>query len=388
MSQIVSMPAPANAAATAEPMIGNPARTVTELRAMSFRGLARMYIPEEREFYFRLRATANGIVPEGRSRRYAAIALIGLATEKPHDCAVALRGHTPLVACSRLAQDVATVTNLGDVALSSWAAHLLGSPDRDHIWRRLVELASPDVAQPTVEVSWALTAACLQKDLDKNGLAHKLAARLMNAFPRNSRVFPHVLGASRAQVACYADMVYPIQALSYYHMLSSDPKALEIATQAAARIVEAQGPEGQWWWHYDVRSGRVIEGYPVYAIHQDAMGPMALFALRDAGGPDHSAAIRKGLDWLYHSPEIDGSLIDPHADIIWRKVWRREPGKFSRYAQAAASYLHPSIRIPGLNALFPPKSIDAENRPYHLGWLLHAWPAARAAAWDRKTRGA
>ena len=42
------------------------------------------------------------------------------------------------------------------------------------------------------------------------------------------------------------------------------------------------------------------------------MAPMALFALMDAGGADHSAAIRKGLEWLWYSPEIDGACSSHH----------------------------------------------------------------------------
>ena len=363
--------------------LGAPARTVGELRAMSFRGLARMYLPEERAFVFRLRCTDQGIVSEGRSRRYAAIALIGLATETAEDCAVALRGHTPHDPLNKLAEEVDGVTNLGDVALATWAAQALKSPHQEKFWKRLHTLASADKPQPTVEVAWSLYAACLLRHLDKDGLAPKLAARLMQGFSQKARVFPHVLGKSRAHVACFADMVYPIQSLSLYSQVYGDQAALNAASLGAATICERQGPAGQWWWHYNVRTGGVVEGYPVYAIHQDAMGPIALCALAQHGGPDYSAAIRKGLDWLWHAPEINGSLIDPRADIIWRKVARREPKKLTRYLKASASYLHPSLGVPGIDWVLPPRIIDAECRPYHLGWLLHAWPAARAAKWDR-----
>jgi hypothetical protein len=44
-----------------------------------------------------------------------------------------------------------------------------------------------------------------------------------------------------------------------------------------------------------------------------------------------------------------------------------------RYLQSAVSRVHPSFRIPAIDALFPPGAIDYEDRPYHLGWLLYAW---------------
>ena len=65
---------------------------------------------------------------------------------------------------------------------------------------------------------------------------------------------------------------------------------------------------------------------------------------------------------------------------MWRKVARREPGKLTRTMQAAASAMHPALRAPGTDTLFPPVAIDWECRPYHLAWILYAWSPARLAA--------
>lgn len=360
--------------------------SIARLRAMAMRGLPRMYRPDERLYAFCLRKTREGIVSEGLSRRYTAITLIGLAAEEQGVARAAAGGLSLHQVCDRLNQDIEQVSNLGDVALTLWAARAIGYPDRSRMWKQMVALLPLERAHPVVELSWALDAACIDPDAaEARVLREGLARRLLGSFSNGSRVFPHVLGASgtRSHVSCFADMVYPIHALSNYARLTGERQALDAAAAAAGKICELQGEDGQWWWHYDQRSGKVIEGYPVYAIHQDAMAPMALFALKDAGGPDFSKAIKKGLDWLVHSPEIQGSLIDNEADLIWRKVARREPGKLSRYAQAAASIIHSSLRIPGMNRLFPATTIDHEDRPYHLGWLLYAWPSARAERWDR-----
>jgi hypothetical protein len=147
---------------------------------------------------------------------------------------------------------------------------------------------------------------------------------------------------------------------------------------------ETQGPQGQWWWHFDARNGRVLEGFPVYSVHQDAMAPMALFALQDACDIDSGAAIAKGLAWLHSSPELGGaSLIDTEADLIWRKVARHEPGKVSRGVQAIASLVHPSLRAPGIDTVFKPGRVDFESRPYHMGWIFHAFPLDRIEAWSK-----
>jgi hypothetical protein len=179
--------------------------------------------------------------------------------------------------------------------------------------------------------------------------------------------------------------VYPIHALARCADRVGLPAARDVATRTARAICARQGPGGQWWWHYDWRTGRVVEPYPVYAVHQDSMAPMALLAVEHATGFDFSTPIARGLAWLAGAPELGGrSLVDETAGLIWRKVARREPRKLSRALQAAASGLHARLRVPGLDVLFPAGSIDHEDRPYHLGWILHAWPATRAAAWPER----
>jgi hypothetical protein len=357
------------------------------LREMAFRSLQRMYLPEERLFVFRLRKDDHRIISEGISRRYTAITLIGLAEEEQADVERVLSGHSLFEIGDRLRKDVSEMHSLGDVALTLWSAIAIGYDDRNEMWRRLHSLKPIDQPHPVVDLSWTLDALCRERDPSQEGFIDQVAERLLSSFHSGSAVFSHMVddrlqaGGARAHVSCFADMVYPIHALSRYFLRSGNPKALEAATQCAERICRLQGRDGQWWWHYDRRTGDVLEGYPVYAIHQDAMAPMALFALQEAGGPDFTREIQRGLQWLEHSPEIDASLVDLQADLIWRKVGRREPGKLTRYAHTTASKVHPSLRMPMVNRLFPPVKVDCEDRPYHLGWMFYAWPKDRVHSW-------
>ncbi len=353
-------------------------RLLSLLREYAYRGLRRMYRPEDGQFIFCLRKTDRGVVPEGISRRYTAIALIGLAGETPETQLAATHGDGTKKVCGQLMKDVGSVRNPGDVALLLWAAKAVGFDDRQKALDRLLSLGPADRSYPTVEIAWVLSALCVDNDPATGGLRERLARRLVDALGRRSFLFPHVLGdrggGLRSHVSCFADMVYPIHALSLYHRDSGNVDALDAASKSAKRICSLQGKDGQWWWHYDWRTGEVIEKYPVYAIHQDAMAPMALLALQEVSGIDFAKEIRKGISWLEHSPELGGSsLIDPEEGIVWRKVARREPGKLTRYLQATASRLHPAIRFPLADSLFPPTAVDYEDRPYHLGWFLYAW---------------
>lgn len=349
---------------------------ISRLRKLSLNALRRMYLPEQRLFVFTMRRGAHGVSPEGVSRRYTAITLIGLAEEPEGSARSVLAGHSSREVCERLASDVISADDLGNVALTLWAACAVGLEDRRKILARMIELDPAGRIHPTVEVAWALKALCEDKEVAVGDLRKVIADRLLGQFKPSIGVFPHILGTMngfRAHVSCFADMVYPIQALSAYYRWSGSKPALEAAAVCARRICELQGPAGQWWWHYDIRTGQVLEGFPVYSVHQDAMAPMALFELKDAGGPDYTESVWKGLDWILRAPEVNRPLLDENAGLIWRKVTHREPRKLCRYLQAAASRLHPSLRVPGLNILFPPVAVDYECRPYHLGWLLHAF---------------
>jgi hypothetical protein len=356
---------------------------------MAIRGLARMYRPNERLFAFRIRRRGEELLLEGSSHRYTAIALIGLAGEGQAVQASVLAGIGMRETCGRLVSELGRLDNLGDVALALWAASAACYPDRRSVVERLLALQPDEAAHPAVEIAWTLAALCADLDAPVGPLRNRLARRLVASFEPRSGMFPHIIGGRaggfRGHVCCFADLVYPVQALARYAEVFGDAEARDVALRCALAICARQGPEGQWWWHYDRRSGDVVERYPVYAVHQDAMAPMALFALERAAATDLRSPIARGLGWLAHASELGGgSLIDEGADLIWRKVARREPRKLSRYAQAAASRLYPAFRTPGLDMVFPPCVVDHEDRPYHLGWLLYAWPAPSAARWDER----
>ncbi|HET7695344.1 MAG TPA: hypothetical protein VFK57_06515 [Vicinamibacterales bacterium] len=358
-------------AATAMPEL------IARLRRLAAAALPRMYSDAAGRYVFTVRRAGGGLVPDGISNRYSAITLIGLAADGfdrwrlPYD---------PATLARTLMSELPACGNLGDAALIAWAASAIGV-DTAPAWREVRRLFEARASHPTVEVSWALAAATLDVGRAGADLQRRLSESVLTAWNPETGIFRHATGTrtSRAYVACYADQVYPIFALSRYAAASRPAgPALEAAASCATRICRLQGDAGQWYWHYDPRTGDVVEGYPVYAIHQDAMGPMALRAIKDAGGGNFDGEIDRGLGWLEHAPELGGgSLIDDEAGMLWRKVARREPMKLTRFVQAACTRVHSGLRAPGMDALFPPVAIDYEDRPYHWGWFLYAWAASQ-----------
>lgn len=370
---------------------------VAELRAMALGALPQMFDRDAGLFSFRVRPHRRGVVREGLSRRYTAMALVGLAGEAPDLTREILGGRSLVDVAAALVRGAGAHDSIGDLALVAWAARLAGV-EAGTLWPLVAARRPGELAYPTVEIAWTLTAAVADPTAATAPLCDGLADRLRRTMSAEG-LFPHhvpvrptasarAAALRRGHVACFADLVYPVMALAQHGQTTGDRSSTACAVAGASAMCRLQGDAGQWWWHYDYRTGRVLERYPVYAVHQDAMAPMALVAAGRAAGVSFDPAIAKGLRWLWHAPELDGgSLIDRGAGMIWRKVARREPRKLSRYAQAGASRLSSGLRVPGLDLMFPPRAIDYEDRPYHLGWVLYAWPAERAAAWRRLELG-
>ncbi|WP_242904287.1 hypothetical protein [Actinomadura terrae] len=365
---------------------------VEELLRRAVRGLPRMRTSEDGGFVFTMRG--DPARPAGTSVRYAAIVALGAAFLAEDDQRLALGGDTVAELVDALAARLEetgdqAVTSLGDIALICWAAAETGHGALEPVLARLTA-ADPRGDQPvfTVDAAWVVSALAAARDA---GAASGVKAHLERARDRllaglgERPLFAHEVGGTglvpryRAHVGCFADQVYPVQALAR----AGDDRSLAAADRVAGRICAAQGPAGQWWWHYDARTGGVVEGYPVYSVHQHAMAPMALLDLADAGGDGRLAAIAKGVRWLTGPAETGASLLpgeEPGEPVMtWRKVARDDPRKVVRGVRAASTRLRPGLRFRSLDRRFPPVATDRECRPYELGWLLHTWlsPTAR-----------
>ncbi|RYE88366.1 MAG: hypothetical protein EOP19_01580 [Hyphomicrobiales bacterium] len=352
-----------------------------ELCELAIAGLARMALPEL-HFPHTMRCigdhNGSGTVPEGVNLRYAIIVALGLAWTSPAVQRSVLQGKTAAELALACVEQAASSGEPGAVALAAWAAAEVAGVFAADLFKQLEGGLAADKVVQTVPCAWALTAALAARHLGSTAEVQHRASRLLLYSQAGNGLFGHLIparagGFARRHVGCFADQVYPIQALARLAHADDDRVALRTAEACAARIVELQGDAGQWWWHYDTRDGSVVEGYPVYSVHQHAMAPMALLDLFDAGGTDHRDAVVKGLRWIDERPETDEAIVSPEDDVVWRKVGRNEPPKLVRSIAAVTTALVPGWHLPGLGAAFRPGRIDRECRPYEFGWMLYAW---------------
>lgn len=349
------------------------------LEDLAERGLIEMFDTEQRLFCFTFRPTLKGMQRQGVSRRYTMIALLGLhRLESTRSSKTAV----PIgEVCNRLCEDLHWIDNIGDVGLLLWLS-ALASP---HHLTMLIEKLELDEALAncrlarsgsTTELAWLLTGTVYamrsRKDLlpKLEPLGEKVFHRLIaNQGPHG--FFGHLAtrwsGASfvRGRFGSFADQAYPIYALSRFGQFRQRTEAVERARRCADALCSAQGRLGQWWWHYDARSGRIAQRFPAYSVHQHGMAPMALFAAAEATGADYTAFIYRGIGWVARN-ELNEDLRDPFSKVVWRGV--QNTSAWQMYFREGVDYLIGSTLVP--NGLL---KINHECRPYELGWLLYAF---------------
>lgn len=355
----------------------NQAHTA-ELCEIAAAGLVNMFDPRRQLFCDIYNRTDAGMIRLGISHRYTMMTLLGLHRYQ-------LAGHrSPLPTepiLDEITRDTEWIENAGDLGLLLWTCAEL-SPDRvPEIYRTArvhdALLRSNDARQgATMEVAWYLTGlatACCAGYTDLSGISELIAVsrRILRENCGPFGIYGHLgrsgrlTGLARRRIGSFADQVYPTIAFARLAQALNDDDAREMARRTAGTMCRLQEPLGEWCWHYDSVSGKVVNRYPVYSVHQHAMGPMMLFAAAEATGSDFSREIYKGLEWITGNNELKLSLVEPTLGLIWRSV----------YLNRVDAYTDATLRFLG-SGHGPAKArpqIRYECRPYELGWLLYAF---------------
>lgn len=368
---------------------------------LALRGLERMLLPRSGVFCDRAIADGNGgLALVGISYRYSAMVAIGLAAWQS-------LGRDARFSISQIF-DRLVPWAIGDArpagtALVLWALCLAEDPRAADVARSISlrerNILSEEVNSGTMELGWILKAIAEGIRIGIGGLeqlAHSVCHKLVARQDPHSGLFS--LGGrqghrnplarwSAIHLGSFASQVYPTIGLAAYSSACSSDQALAAAMRCANRIRDLQGPAGQWWWIYHVAAATPAVRYPVYSVHQDAMGPMALLEVERAAKTHgtYSEAIMQSVNWINDHPELpDSALIDSECGVVWRAI-QRDPrtttgafglGAAERFRMHLRGWIGSSDRRE-----FWRGHVCRECRPYHLGWiLLAASMAAQASA--------
>jgi len=355
-------------------------REISQLCDLAATGLIQMFDPERRLFCYTYARTEEGMARKGISHRYTLMSLLGLhryeSSGRPSPITI-----QPIL--DNLLRDTSWITNTGDLGLLLWTCSEL-APDRLPQVYTDVKAANalmrfPDGQQGcSMEIAWYLTglaSSCLVGHTDLPGQVEQMAAarKILESNCGPSGIYGHLTRSKspkthlRRKIGSFADQVYPTIAFAQMSRALKDAKARQMALRTARTICQLQASMGEWCWHYNSVTGRVVNRYPVFSVHQHAMGPMMLFAAADATGSDFSDAIYKGLAWIRGQNELRLDFVEPSLNLIWRCL----------YLERAEAYLDTTLRALKLRrgeANGRPR-VRYECRPYELGWLLYAFAA-------------
>jgi hypothetical protein len=366
----------------------NRDKELPRLTNLALRALQRMQDRQSNLFAFNWNVDTGQLGPI--SERYSAMATIGLlaATARGIEVPIPL-DHVITALLGRL--DAMENRGPGDLALLAWAyAMLHGKASRPVLERLLpggkVEpLLAKLRTQQLASIGWTLSAfSFLYHKIEKSPLLEhacvSIADLIRSAFDFRTHLFRYHVERERGVKSmfgyhrCFGNFAvqsYPIYALSAYFQATGDERALRVANWCADKICSLQGPQGQWWWIYNVNRGTIADKFPVFAVHQDGMGPMALGKLSRVGKKDYHESIARSFHWLYGDNELGVSMIN------WEKNW------IIRAIQRKPIFYKPSYHLNLLRSRFSQTGLRSEKklafggmetldetRPYHMGWML------------------
>ena len=129
--------------------------------------------------------------------------------------------------------------------------------------------------------------------------------------------------------ACAGD-THPLRTQTYlllacyaYGELMGDDRAIQIANACTRKLIERQGPNGEWPWFFDAASGRVLDFYEVYSVHQYGMAPAFLMHAEQHGVFEARSAIVRGFNWVLGQNQLGRPMLVPDLHLSIRSQVRK-----------------------------------------------------------------
>jgi hypothetical protein len=232
---------------------------------------------------------------------------------------------------------------------------------------------------------WGLCAAAAGSRAAERA-AHDLFELLQRDFVDPRSLLPrHSASRLRRTAVSFGAIVYFLRSVHGYARLTGDTRAEAQFESGVRRVIEIQGPNGEWPWLTSPSSGRALEFYPVFAVHQDGMAMLFLHPALDAGLPGAREAIERSFGWVLGRNELGTSMYAHDPFRAFRSVERAallpklDAGSQQPRAGGASCYLRAvrsaALGRSGVVASTRRVRLNPECRSYHLGWLLYVWSA-------------
>jgi len=192
---------------------------------------------------------------------------------------------------------------------------------------------------------------------------------LKERFQGESGLFFDAPSGFRRRFASFATQTYLSIACYQYGEFTGDASALVMADTCVRNLIALQGPQGEWPWFFDAMSGRVLDFYEVYSVHQYGMAPALLEWAERFGRRGARDALVKGFNWVLGHNQLGRTMLVPELSLTIRSQVRKH--ELNSRAPRVLRALRNTWLGTG-EALIDSADVRVrlECRSYELGWIL------------------
>lgn len=202
--------------------------------------------------------------------------------------------------------------------------------------------------------------------------AAPLANYLSESFATETGLFCDSATGYRRRFATFATQVYLAVACYSYGEYAGDLEMVHLGNACARRLIELQGPQGEWPWLFDAERGEVADFYEVHSVHQYGMAPALLEFAERHSVEGASQALIRGFTWIFGENQLRRSMLMPSLQMSY-SAQARQGDMRGRSWRIVSAYLGRNARL-----ISPTKlTIRKECRSHELGWILWSFGERR-----------
>lgn len=202
-----------------------------------------------------------------------------------------------------------------------------------------------------------------------SALASELSAFLVARYYCHSGLFFDRARGVRRRFSSFATNTYLTLACYHYGHFANDQRFIEIANACTRKLISLQGPNGEWPWFFDTPTGRVVDFYEVYSVHQYGMAPAFLECAEQNGVTEARAALIKGFRWVLGDNQLGRSMLVPDLNLTIRSQVRKHELHFNK-KRALRAVTNMALRRSSTLVKPADVTLRLECRSYELGWIL------------------
>lgn len=357
-----------NTASAAKPLQNSP------LVNYALKGLERCWLPEHRRwshiYHLDGRASPNESVPHS-DVFYSLNVLLGMSRVGEVPDGIDLLE----IYRRNVLQLTALPVRKYAFGMALWTAAELGFAVPDQVKRELRAVLSDESRWRTFraqDLGMLLTGIVAQARAGETEwvcFAGPLYRFLKERFCSESGLFFDAPFGLRRRFASFATETYLSIACYHYGEFVGDASALLMADTCVRNLIALQGPRGEWPWFFDAMSGRVLDFYEVYSVHQFGMAPALLEWAERYGRREARDALTKGFNWGLGHNQLGRMMLVPELNLTIRSQVRKH--ELTTKAPRMLRALRNAWFGKGEGLIDSADvGVRLECRSYELGWIL------------------